>query len=203
MRLGCEGRPPLSKGQSFAVQLQCPQGKVKLQGQVVWVRRTGMSWRGLKLRYELGVRFVGLSQTMLDALDHLARLGFIPDKGTYDPDVIAQARGFADDDPASATGDRRRSKHTFRDTFGKTWGGPDDDSPDIVASLDLTPYYQRLNVPLNASEQQIHQAYRRLARQWHPDVCRQPDAAETFSQINQAYHILTTALQQQQARRAG
>lgn len=54
-------------------------------------------------------------------------------------------------------------------------------------------YYQILGVSRNASEKDIKQAYRRLARQFHPDVNPGKDANEKFKAINEAYEVLSDA----------
>lgn len=52
--------------------------------------------------------------------------------------------------------------------------------------------YQVLGVPRDASPEAIKQAYRRLARQHHPDANRgKPEAEEKFKEINAAYEILS------------
>ncbi len=52
-------------------------------------------------------------------------------------------------------------------------------------------YYEILGVKRDASEQEIKQAYRRLARKHHPDVNPGDKSAETkFKEINQAYEVL-------------
>ena len=51
-------------------------------------------------------------------------------------------------------------------------------------------YYQILDVPRNASTSDIKQAYRKLARKYHPDVNQQADAEERFKQVNEAYEVL-------------
>ena len=56
----------------------------------------------------------------------------------------------------------------------------------------MKDYYEILGVAKNASQNDIKQAFRRLARQHHPDVNRdQPDAEERFKEINNAYEVLS------------
>lgn len=50
--------------------------------------------------------------------------------------------------------------------------------------------YAVLGVPNTATGAEIKSAYRRLAKQWHPDVAKEPDAAEQFKRINHAYEML-------------
>jgi len=55
-------------------------------------------------------------------------------------------------------------------------------------------YYQILGVNRNASEKEIKQAYRRLARKHHPDLNPNDKSAETrFKEINAAYQVLSDA----------
>ena len=52
-------------------------------------------------------------------------------------------------------------------------------------------YYSVLDVSKTASQEEIKKAYRRLARQYHPDVNHEPDAEERFKEINEAYEVLS------------
>ncbi len=52
-------------------------------------------------------------------------------------------------------------------------------------------YYEILGVQRNASPDEIKQAFRKLARQYHPDVNKAPDAEERFKEINEAYGVLS------------
>ncbi len=52
-------------------------------------------------------------------------------------------------------------------------------------------YYEVLGVPKNASNEDLKSAFRRLARQYHPDVNSEPDAEERFKEINEAYAVLS------------
>ena len=51
-------------------------------------------------------------------------------------------------------------------------------------------YYDVLGVPRDASEADIKSAFRRLAREYHPDVNKAADAEERFKEINEAYAVL-------------
>lgn len=52
-------------------------------------------------------------------------------------------------------------------------------------------YYETLGVPRNASADEIKSAFRKLARQYHPDVSQEANAEERFKEINEAFAILS------------
>ena len=54
-------------------------------------------------------------------------------------------------------------------------------------------YYDVLGVPRDASDEDLKKAFRRLARQYHPDVNNSPDSEERFKEINEAYAVLSDA----------
>lgn len=57
-------------------------------------------------------------------------------------------------------------------------------------SVKFQDYYKTLGVSRNASQTDINKAYRQLARKYHPDVNKNPDAEEKFKQIGEAYAVL-------------
>lgn len=52
-------------------------------------------------------------------------------------------------------------------------------------------YYDLLLLHKNADENEIKKAYRRLARQWHPDINKEPEATDMFIKVQDAYQTLS------------
>jgi curved DNA-binding protein len=51
-------------------------------------------------------------------------------------------------------------------------------------------YYETLGVPRDASSEDIRRAYRKLAREHHPDVNKDPAAEDRFKEVSEAYEVL-------------
>jgi curved DNA-binding protein len=56
--------------------------------------------------------------------------------------------------------------------------------------MEYVDYYKILGVPRNATQEEIHRAYRQRARKFHPDVNKDSDAEAEFKKINEANEVL-------------
>tara|TARA_R110002111_G_scaffold59075_3_gene99617 strand:+ start:581 stop:1237 length:657 start_codon:yes stop_codon:yes gene_type:complete len=63
--------------------------------------------------------------------------------------------------------------------------------PKLRVSIDLPNYYAVLEVSKDANGEQVHTAYRKLARKYHPDANKDPDAQRRFIAICEAYKVLS------------
>jgi len=55
--------------------------------------------------------------------------------------------------------------------------------------MEFKEYYKILDVPRDADGKAITQVFRKLARQYHPDVNKGPNAVEKFKEINEAFQV--------------
>jgi curved DNA-binding protein len=56
--------------------------------------------------------------------------------------------------------------------------------------VEFKDYYKVMGIARDATEAQIKQAYRKLARKYHPDVSKEKDAEERFKEVGEAYEVL-------------
>ncbi|MBT2388776.1 DnaJ domain-containing protein [Streptomyces sp. ISL-1] len=64
-------------------------------------------------------------------------------------------------------------------------------------------FYEVLGVQRGASPDEIQQAFRKLARKYHPDISKDPEAEERFKELNEAYSVLSDPKTRQRYDRFG
>jgi curved DNA-binding protein len=64
-------------------------------------------------------------------------------------------------------------------------------------------YYDVLGVKRDASSEDIRRAYRKLARKYHPDVNKEPEAEDRFKEISEAYEVLRDPEKRERYNRLG
>jgi curved DNA-binding protein len=56
--------------------------------------------------------------------------------------------------------------------------------------VDYKDYYAILGVAKDAPQEEIQRAYRKLARQYHPDINKEAGAEDKFKDLGEAYEVL-------------
>ena len=57
--------------------------------------------------------------------------------------------------------------------------------------MDFKDYYSTLGVAKDATADDVRKAFRKLARKYHPDVSKEPDAEARMKEVNEAYAVLS------------
>lgn len=72
-----------------------------------------------------------------------------------------------------------------------------------MAFMSKRDYYEVMGISKDATPEEIKKTYRRLARKYHPDVNKEPDAADKFKEVKEAYEVLSDEQKRAQYDRFG
>jgi len=56
--------------------------------------------------------------------------------------------------------------------------------------MEYKDYYKTLGISRDATQDEIKKSYRKLARKFHPDICKDADAEQKFKELGEAYEVL-------------
>ena len=168
MRVACKRKPPVSVGQSMSLSISTEVNKIKVDGRIIWVRRTGFR------SFQIGIKFDGVKPVTAKALESIAKFGYI------DQTVLRKS-----DDSKSKSKSKSEAKSTGGRSKQRTLPPS---TPRVEARF--PDYYEILGVEENATPDDIKTAFRNLARKHHPDVCDDEGAKSKFQEIHHAYKTL-------------
>lgn len=170
-RIRCTTKPAIQLGDGIRLSISNGTSKIEIRASVVWVRRV----RESKALFDLGLNFIELTPELIADLVEMARFGFLRPK----PAAAATATSGG---PAKASGSSSSAKTR-----------PASDSGAVTASIEVEDLYAVLGVPSIATSDQIHTAFRLLARKLHPDRNKAADADQQFARVSKAYSVLRDA----------
>lgn len=180
LRIRSVGRPRVEVGSQLTLTIASALQKLSVKGQIVWVRKSLLG--GM-----VGVRFVDTPPALAAALVELAN------------------HGFVELPPTGSTCSSSATSKPKASGSGSGFGGTGEGSSSVRAEVHVENYYEALGVLPSATTEELHAAYRVLARQLHPDVNPSPDAAQRFAYVARAYAVLkdpAKRLRHDEARRA-
>jgi hypothetical protein len=182
LRCQCDGKPSVTVGQIIPLVIRNEGQGIKVQGQVVWVRRIGGV---MSKTFQIGVKFYKVGDRLQRALDQLARFGYVnaaelleepavvpePTPAPAKPAAQPQAAASPKEQPRAATHEEARTLRS-------------------VCDVEIEDLYRVLHVLPTASEEEIKKAYHEQAKRWHPDVCTEPGGREKFEDVSKAFQVL-------------
>lgn len=176
MRVKSAERPPAKAGGTGTFTVCVGAKRLSVQGRVAWIKRGSL----LGGPYEYGIQFVGVTGAVARVLEQIAMFGFVRD-GRGEESATSPKW-----EPNGAEGNARGAGTTSAESEAS-----ERSRPKVTVTADLPCFYQTLGVSFDATEGQIRSAFRSLAKQLHPDVCKEPDAAERFGFITRVYEVLS------------
>lgn len=155
-------------------------------GPIVDISRSGMSVRvqratGLAVGTEMDVEL----NAPTDFMGVRTRVVRVRPIGGGRYEIAMEFAGMSEEDRTAVENLARHGKRRASGVFIS-----EEKREKLIEALRMPDYYQTLGVSPRASVEEIHKAYRLLARKYHPDVCREEGAQQRFCAINDAHDTL-------------
>lgn len=177
IRIRSAVRPPVKAGGMAPFTINAGGKQITLQGRVAWIRRASL----LSGPYEYGVQFFGVTAPMRALLERIALYGYVPERGEVGTVGKRGGSGASGGGGGGGSGGGAGSGSV---------GGSGSQGQRVTVTTELPDFYEAIGVSSDATQDQIHVAFRVLAKKLHPDVCKDPDANERFSFITRVYEVL-------------
>lgn len=174
MRVRCPGQSPVYIGQPFWFGISAGDKYLRVQGEPIWIRRTGLFGNAC----EIGVRFVGIDSKTKAMIADLAQYGFVPDR--TEPAPVHETSDPFEPEAIPHDAEHAAADHASHNSVPNA----------AQVEVEVPDLYEMFALPRSASEEDIRAAYRRLARDLHPDSNPTADAAEQFAELTKAYQLL-------------
>lgn len=193
LRCQCEGKPAVSVGQIVPLVIRNEGQGIKVQGQVVWVRRMGGV---MSKSFQIGLRFQGVTPKLHRALDQLSRFGYVNAAELVEeqfevPEPAAKpVEKPAASAAASGAANGQAAKPAAASQGEVPRGTAEGSGARSVCDVEIEDLYRVLEVLPTADDAAIKKAYHEQAKRWHPDVCTEPGAREKFEDVNKAFQVL-------------
>jgi hypothetical protein len=217
LRCKCSGKPSVAQGAVIPLVLQNSNQTIRLMARVVWVRKVGLitgEWQaglyfldvrpGIKAAIEQFAKY-GFIQDLGSGASGLVDL--TPTTATTSNSTSTTSASSSSTTGSKSSGSNGGSAKTTTGNAGTNGTGASssssskptaepkagprvDPAAQRFATVEIEDLYQHLGLTIDASESEIVNAYRAIAKQLHPDQNQDPAAAERFIFINKAYGVL-------------
>ena len=158
-------------------------------GPIVDISRSGMSIRVQRATLlSVGTEMEIELNAPTDSMSVRIRVVRVQATGGGRHEIAMEFVGMSEEDRVAVENLARHGKRRASGVFSS-----EEKREKLIEALRMPDYYQTLGLTPCATEEEIHKAYRVLARKYHPDVCHEEGAQQRFCAINDAHDTLGEA----------
>jgi hypothetical protein len=188
MRLEVAGDCPVRVGDVISFTIREIAHRVTLRGCVVWVRK------GRNTPSTCGIAFLDVRPGDRATIEQIAGVGAALNKsGGSKPastPAAASASNGAKPSASQAAAASGPASGAGSATPGTSGASGSTEGASVSAWIEVEDLYRIIGVKPAATPEEVHRAFRALARNLHPDHNPSPDAAARFAEVSKAYRVL-------------